>query len=459
MLVALLAAAAISSFAMAYYLFSSRWEAQELVQQPVTNQFQGELSNSFGLRYDSSETFLSYLPHSGFHNQRIAFENALVLSRMMNRTLLVPPVYLGNKPVHYDPFDILLQELVLANNVGLHHCSHIPSLYPLPLDCNGYFDQTQIPWDWLVDIDRIKQHQVLSQRWNFTEGWLYENLNVSKSDILFIKDNVPYQYRFLDTRNDVSPANHKFLDSIYIQDLALSRKRLIHIGTLFGSSRLRLKNPYNVAIRGDIRDSMVFTNPLLLVIARSISSLLGPLYIGVHLRLGDGYFKENAEIHAWRAWKEIVHDVLGYTEEETLQLELAMPSRDISSASDGLRARVSGSLSCQGQLHTDPHDLQLNTPIYVSTDVDRKNSALITFWRTFPCIFFISDFANATSLLDELHNPRDGVKMKQSFLPFVDALVIGQARKVVGTKNSTFSTFVQDVLWRKHHNLLIAQRG
>jgi len=34
--------------------------------------------------------FLSYLPHSGFHNQRIALENALVLARLLNRTLLVP---------------------------------------------------------------------------------------------------------------------------------------------------------------------------------------------------------------------------------------------------------------------------------------------------------------------------------------------------------------------------------
>ncbi|KAL8284078.1 hypothetical protein RQP46_005191 [Phenoliferia psychrophenolica] len=41
---------------------------------------------------DESARYLSYLPHSGFHNQRIALTNAFVLSTLLNRTLLVPPI-------------------------------------------------------------------------------------------------------------------------------------------------------------------------------------------------------------------------------------------------------------------------------------------------------------------------------------------------------------------------------
>lgn len=43
----------------------------------------------------SEERYLSYNPHSGFHNQRIALTNAILLANMLNRTLLVPPVRLG----------------------------------------------------------------------------------------------------------------------------------------------------------------------------------------------------------------------------------------------------------------------------------------------------------------------------------------------------------------------------
>lgn len=45
---------------------------------------------------DPSERYLAYAPHSGFHNQRIAFINALTLAKLLNRTLLVPPVILGD---------------------------------------------------------------------------------------------------------------------------------------------------------------------------------------------------------------------------------------------------------------------------------------------------------------------------------------------------------------------------
>lgn len=40
--------------------------------------------------------YVVYTPHSGFHNQRIAFENALLISLALNRTLVLSPVILGH---------------------------------------------------------------------------------------------------------------------------------------------------------------------------------------------------------------------------------------------------------------------------------------------------------------------------------------------------------------------------
>ncbi|KAG6897730.1 hypothetical protein C0992_011940 [Termitomyces sp. T32_za158] len=363
---------------MAYYLLSVRWETRGLGQQSVTDHFQAVSLDLHRDDYqcDPDETFLSYLPHSGFHNQRIAFENALVLSRLLNRTLLVPPIYLGSKPIHYAPFDALFQESVLSNKFGLLHCSGISSVVPLPLECIDYFDQTHLLWDWLVDLDLVKQNQRLRQRWDLSEIWIDKGLNFSESNTLFIKDSSPYQYRFLDTRSDVSPANHKFSENIYISDLVTSRKRLIHIGTLFGSSRLRLKDPSNVIIRSYIRGSMSFKNPLLLDIASSIAASLGPLFIGVHLRLGDGDFRKNAESHVRKAWWQVVCGILFYTEEEAFTLENdVMDQRQ--NATDGRRfGKSSDTLRCQYPLHTKASHLRLNTPIFISTDVYQNNTML-----------------------------------------------------------------------------------
>ncbi|KAL7340940.1 hypothetical protein BJY59DRAFT_112990 [Rhodotorula toruloides] len=44
---------------------------------------------------DREERYLGFLPHSGYHNQRIALQNALLLGKLLNRTVLVPPIWIG----------------------------------------------------------------------------------------------------------------------------------------------------------------------------------------------------------------------------------------------------------------------------------------------------------------------------------------------------------------------------
>lgn len=44
---------------------------------------------------DPDEKFLGFLPHSGFHNQRMELQNALMLGKLLNRTVLIPPIWIG----------------------------------------------------------------------------------------------------------------------------------------------------------------------------------------------------------------------------------------------------------------------------------------------------------------------------------------------------------------------------
>jgi hypothetical protein len=471
-LVVLLTSACISCFGMAYYLFVTRWEARAPIQPPFSDQQTKvvTMQSSERATIDADEQFLTYLPHSGFHNQRIAFENALVLARLLNRTLLIPPVRLGHKPIRYVKFDALAQFLALSSKDGLRHCSQVPPHLPLPLECTDYFAYTHLSWDWLVNLTELKAHQRLVHRWNMTDAWTHEYIMIHETDALIIKDSTPYQYRFLDTATDTSPPRHKYIESIFLTDLASSKHRLIQVGTLFGSSRLRLKNSTNISIHKSIRQSMSYTNPMLVGVARSISTALGPAYVGAHLRLGDGRFRTHGEDNTRLIWWRIVHQILGYTVAETLDLEwmFRASSRNKSSvprlAADWkdvtvdlsymqLWERSSRGQQCRAGLHSQSHHFRLNTPVFISTDIKDPSAHPLfeAFHQTFPCTFYLSDFAANIAPLEHLKNADDGVMLGDFLLPFVDAMVVANASAFVGTEESTFSQFIQDVLWGKYH--------
>jgi hypothetical protein len=469
---------------MAYYLFVTRWETRPPIQQTYADQQTKVIAMESSERapFDPDERFLAYLPHSGFHNQRIAFENALVLARFLNRTLLVPPIRLGYKPLRYVDFDALAQFLVLSSKDGLRHCSQVLPHLPLPVECTDYFAYTHLSWEWLVDLTEVKAHQRLLHRWNMTDAWIYEHLMIRDTDVFIMKDRTPYQYRFLDTATDTSPPNHKYVESIFLPELALSKQRLIQVGTLFGSSRLRLKNSTNISIRGRIRRNMSYTNPTLVGVAHSISKSIGPAYLGVHLRLGDGRFQAHGEDNARLIWWRIVHQVLGYTAAETQDLEwifrvsttfdsrskLSVPhiTADYNDTNSDLPYtqmwnQSPRGLRCRTGLHTQSFLLRLNTPVFISTDVVEPtvHPLLQGFLRTFPCTFYLSDFPADIAPLERLKNADDGIMLSDFLLSFVDAMVVAHASTFVGTEKSTFSRFIQDVLWRTYHDKVIVQRG
>ncbi|KAF9989522.1 hypothetical protein BGZ75_006069 [Mortierella antarctica] len=66
---------------------------------------------------DNSTKYLTFLPHSGFHNQRTELENALLLARLLNRTLIMPKVYLG-PPMPWLEFRHLHLRLLYQNKIG-----------------------------------------------------------------------------------------------------------------------------------------------------------------------------------------------------------------------------------------------------------------------------------------------------------------------------------------------------
>lgn len=427
----------------------------------------------------SSLKYFAYLPHSGFHNQRIALENALVLARILNRTLLLPPVRLG-APLSYLPFDELYEMSANSSKFGLDYCAQTTAHdVDLSLECEEYSSYTYVSWDWLVDISSIRQEQRLVDGWNFTDAWLHDVLNISSGDTFYLKDETRNQFAFQDFPA-VNPPVRKFIESVHIPMLARRSERLIMLGTLFGSARLHLRAENTFLLRRHIRERMAFNNPHLEHAASSIHDALGGSYLGVHMRIRDGIFEWSALENVRLAWWKLLHVALGYSDEELLTLESELfPEEDaleppvIAPDIPAMRsphpplpvfpadATPSPGHSCRGSLHDQSNLRILNVPLFIATDAHNPsvNSLLWRFTRTFPCSFFLEDFPEHTWSLTALRSESDGVPLGPFLMPFLDAMVVAQAWQVVGTEQSTFSAFVTDVLWRTHHGFEIVQRG
>ncbi|KAF7375936.1 hypothetical protein MSAN_00008200 [Mycena sanguinolenta] len=473
-LVVILALACLASFGFAYYLLTTRWDptmphklhtsADENAQVVPFDSFHGSPR-----QYLPSEKFLSYLPHSGLHNQRIALENAIILGALTNRTVLVPPIRLGSKPLRYVNSESLRHDLAISGKTGLRHCSRIRSHF-LPPECFDYFDYTHISPAWLFNLTVIAASSPLIFLDDLSSGSMP---HLPVFDIFTLRDSAPYQYRFVDTPHNSSS---KYTESIYIPDLARHPHRLLEIGTLFGSSRLRLRDKSNKMLRTRVRECMDFSSPQLVDIAGAIGKAIGVPYLGAHIRLGDGRFRANGKLIVRQVWWKLVHDILHFNASEALRLEqtfqLPLPTSSIEPFTNpplmnDSRPRLplidfsASNLRCRGRRHASSHLAVLNSPLFISTDM--KNAArdplFSGFLRTFPCAFFLSDFPAHLQRLENLQNGYDGTALMPFLPPLLDAMVVGRAWVVAGTDGSTFSQFVQDVLWTKHHGLDIVERG
>ncbi|KAF9973165.1 hypothetical protein BGZ65_009413, partial [Modicella reniformis] len=96
-------------------------QAQQQQQQQPLNL---EQAQDWNIDLDPSTKYLTFLPHSGFHNQRTELENALLLARLLNRTLIIPKVYLG-PPMPWMTFRRLHERLLYQTKTGLEHCRAI----------------------------------------------------------------------------------------------------------------------------------------------------------------------------------------------------------------------------------------------------------------------------------------------------------------------------------------------
>ncbi|KAK9720800.1 hypothetical protein K7432_003902 [Basidiobolus ranarum] len=411
--------------------FSNQTHQENQVYKPVPQENPSNISNSKP-EEKQEEKFLTYLPHSGFHNQRIALENAILLARYLNRTLLVPPVYLGDAQ-SWKPFDDLSAALEKRTKLGMAACSKYSGLPPTkgPKKCALYSGWTMLPWSSIYSLDSLQGFVRLRERDSMSISSLEQyGININQ-DIHFIKDTSLYDYRIF----DYFPPGYivgKYEQKIMVSELQEISDKLLHIGSIFGNLRVTTLLRGNAKEYKYILDKLQFTNPTLIRGSQSIVNQLGGMgnYLGIHLRVGDGAFSYKVEENA-RGILELMARMLPVVNGEGNEDQYEEKHPTLS-----------------GCLNRNPITVAKSPLVYLATDArnPRERTDFSPIFDRFPCTFILSDFIDSSASIHE-ENPWDGTSIHKYLVPMIDAITVAKGEFYVGTNQSTFSMFV-----RRMHN-------
>ncbi|KAI8876791.1 CigA protein [Backusella circina FSU 941] len=423
----------------------------------------------------NGEKFLSYLPHSGFHNQRIELENALLLAAYLNRTLLVPPVFLASPSMPWLRYEKLYERLLLQTKDGLEDCVSLHPNMPLPSECLNNFKYTNIPWTFFFNLTDINTVVPLVFREEINYEWLYSHLEIKRSDIYFFKDRSPYEYQIRDDMSLDLPLD-RFNSSVDLEAIKEIKHRVLHFGSLFGSYRILAETEAHAELLRTIRSKMIFRNPVLFDAAKKIVDQLGGTgsFVGMHIRVGDGIFKRTASILV----DDIYHDLIdkftdldveqvaryegGYEQHDhdrTENTEYEVKLRNHSPIDNKknyarpitvhhseplptMKAELAKHPACQrGDAITSKFR---NTVLYIATDAPkpREHPLLQKLFRVFPCVFTLDDF-NGLEEVKRLEVVQERVKLESYLIPMVDAIISAHGHTFMGTPHSTFTSYIE----------------
>lgn len=411
----------------------------------------------------SQLTRISSAPHIDSLRQmteRKSLINALLIAKLLNRTLLLPPARLG----YAAPWQPELESIIPWEE----RCK---AGTPLPTDepCGTMPDRwTYVGWSYLLD-DELFRDRAIVDRWNGSMEWMYDSpasggLGLTPDDVERFSDNDRRSYQLYDDRRTKTNLQ-QFTSRIDLEDLSegeLKDKRLLHFGSLFSGGRLNLKKQETLDEVLKISESIVFQIDKVDGISDEIRDALGT-YVGVHLRVGDGIFKvscfvvvfssssltlataqNNAKANMHGVFRKLCKNVFNLKQSRITALLAESTERGAAKAlsrskrsgigsstavswrstddneddeldSDSpvaliaaqlhkrapiTRRPLSPALTCRSALHTNPELLPLNTPLYIATDSrsPMTDPALAPFFHHFPCAFLLDDFAKRSEV-------------------------------------------------------------
>jgi hypothetical protein len=400
---------------------------------------------------EEDEKFITYLPHSGLHNQRIALINAMILAKALDRILLMPEMNLGHA-VYWRPFSTLSRQLDICPRLQKKLKSIKKKRAFRSLQCSTFKNYVPVSVDAIFDISAaeelgIRTEQRLDMKRDYVKRHNRLFTHFDKKGYKYsIPDTERYSYQLHD--GPMEDDNSKFFSHIEIESLRQRPERYIEFGSLFSMARLSLNQPELIWAKEHLHREIGTRHPLVQAHAQKVIGKLGGEgnFVSVHLRQGDGFFK--------KLLKETLIEI-----EDKLQLKLNQtdgklfargsdPSliQTIATENDTTR-RLEKCLAVQGVPCLDV--------IFLATDAPKPRATLKTLFRQYPCTFTLADFPTTwkesnrkpsqSNILQNSHH----AKLGHLLYPMMDAEIASYASMFIGTPKSTYSSYVN---YRNQHN-------
>jgi hypothetical protein len=369
------------------------------------------------VKYDHhGEKFLAYLPHSGLSNQRTELENALLLASYLNRTLIVPPAFLGKMHGwhHLDSMDKDMDQKTRPQP-WWNQCNDQHSIGGRP--CHARTNYISVPWDFLHESMGKLNISMRHIRHVSTEN-IQKMLTLDDDEIYKHQDSSVYSWELCDKRKSkcapVIGRGHQYDSKWVVEDLRKIKHPLIQLQGMFGAGRVAATGREHYYLRSEIRARLTYKNAMLDAVTESIVKELGGKYtfLAIHVRMGDRQFLGGLQKNLD---KKIVF----------LEKELAK-------------------LGCNQPFTTHCSD---PPKIFLATDAKdpRRNAKLAPLFERFPQIAILSDFSHLLSPLDEAlkvsQPPQESVI--RFMLPIIDTMVPANAKVFMGTPGSTYSKYIE----------------
>ncbi|RCI02714.1 hypothetical protein CU098_011424 [Rhizopus stolonifer] len=410
------------------------------------------------LSKQKQEKYITFLPHSGLHNQRIGLLNALILAKALDRTLILPEINIGTA-IWWRPSTIAEFRLSECPSLGVHGHAH----------CKDFKKYVPVSVESIFDLSAAHAQGIRTiQRSSMSQSYFKDVLEIEQEDIYRLQDISRYSYRIYDSEDNQDDIR-TFAYRVELNDLRAREEDVIMFGSLHYTLRLALENPSLVWLANHLRQEVSISHPIVTRQALSVIPLLGgpESFVGVHLRQGDGYFKALMD--------ETVNTLRATLEQPELTQEQIIAQQTLSEqaslVSTPLTVEDEARITKLKQIdQANPNDKmgllnqcvawhsQKNHPrlrlIFMATDTPQPRTTLKALYDEFPCIFTLSDFPqviestlNMTPMLtgnqmvDEEMKQLD-TRIASLLFPMIDAEIASHGSIFIGTRKSTFSQYI-----------------
>lgn len=378
--------------------------------------------------------YMTYLPHSGLHNQRISLINALIVAHALNRTLLMPELNIGQATYWTDSTELAKQLELCPVYIKQNKKKSIRRLC-----CQVYRKYNPLPIESIFDLSSAHALDIQTeQRLDMSRDYIFHHANAHQLNhsVYTVQDSFRYSYQIYDhdpnyyeTQKD--QMNDKYQEHIELKDLRSRPETYLEFGSLFGTSRLRLHEPELIWLREYLHRTTGMNHPEINISSQTVIEALGDKYTSVHLRQGDGIFQEMASETIAQVELALLNNLPVHNSNNK---KLGAHLKRITSVQERLK-------ECRSIQHLQNPELEM---IYLATDASNPQQNFPQMFNRYPCLFTLSDFYNAKILLQRKRND----KVDSLLPPMIDAEIASHANLFIGTPKSTYSAYVR---YRNQH--------